>query len=67
MSNNVPISAEAALRETMELAAFYRNRNLLLAEELAVLNKELAQVKAELEALRPPLEGDVLPAPEEVH
>lgn len=58
MSNAVPISPEAALRETMQLADFYRNRNLILAEELVTLNRELAQVKAELEASRPPADAD---------
>ncbi len=68
MSNNtIRISSEAALRETMELADYYKNRNLILAEKLVELGKELEQAKAELETLRPPLEGEALPAPVEVH
>lgn len=51
-TNTVRISPEAALRETMELAEFYRNRNLILAEQLAAASRELEVVRAELEAVK---------------
>ena len=53
--NTIKISSEAALRETMELAEFYRNRNLILAEEVKVLREENEALKAQL---IPPLPDD---------
>lgn len=46
----VMISAAAALRETTVLAEHYRNRNLILAEQLAQAGDRIAALEAELAA-----------------
>ena len=46
----VMISAPAALRETTALAEHYRNRNLILAEQLAQAGDKIAALEAELAA-----------------
>ncbi len=43
--NLVQISAEAALRETAELAEYFRNRNLILAHQLDATRRELEALK----------------------
>ena len=52
MSTTVRISSEAALRETLALADYYRNRNLILAEQLAMIDEERDALTAEVEALK---------------
>ena len=49
---HVPISAPAALRETTALAEHYRNRNLILAEQLAQADDKIAKLQAELAAAK---------------
>lgn len=48
----VMISAPAALRETTALAEHYRNRNLILAEQLAQAGDKIAALEAELAAAK---------------
>lgn len=58
----VMISAPAALRETTALAEHYRNRNLILAEQLAQAGDKIAALEAELAAA---LEAAEPPAPDD--
>ncbi|WP_457299177.1 hypothetical protein [Phyllobacterium sp. P5_D12] len=61
MSERIQIAPEAALNEAMALNEFYRNRSLVLAQEIQRLNGELqiavtglAEVREELAKFAPP-------------
>ncbi|WGG61874.1 hypothetical protein [Brucella intermedia] len=53
---HVQIDPMAAASEAMALNEFYKNRNLLLANELAVQRSHSAMLEAQIENLRTELE-----------
>lgn len=51
MSNQVTISAAAALNETALLCDYYRNRNLILAQENQTLREDGAALRKRIEEI----------------